>query len=60
MHGGGGVHKVVNIIMFQAHPLSALGVIGDLRFQSPSKNKSALGAFVGPDARDIDKFPLSG
>ena len=45
--------------MVQAHPLPALGALGDLRCQSPSKNMSALGAFVGPDAGDLDKFPLS-
>ena len=45
--------------MIQAHPLSALGALEDLRCQSPSKNLSTLGAFVGPDAGDLDKFTLS-
>ena len=45
--------------MVQAQPLSALGTLGDLRCQSPSKNMSALGTFVGPNVGDIDKFPLS-
>ena len=45
--------------MVQAHPLLELGALGSLGCQSPSKNMSALGAFVGPYARDIDKFPLS-
>ena len=45
--------------MVQAHPLSALGALGDLRCQSPSKNLSVLGTFVGLDAGDLDKFPLS-
>ena len=43
--------------MVQAHPLSALGALGDLRYQSPSKNMSALAAFVGPDTGDLDNFP---
>ena len=46
--------------MVQAHPLSALGALAGLRCQSPSKNLSALGAFVGPDLGDIDEFPLRG
>ena len=50
------VYGVGNIIMVQAHPLSALVAIGDLRCQSPSKNKSAFSAFIGPDARDLDQF----
>ena len=45
--------------MVQAHPLSALGALGDLRCQIPSKNMTSLGAFVGPDAGDLDKFLLS-
>ena len=46
--------------MVQSHPLSALGALGYLRCQSPSKNTSELGAFVGPYVGDIDKFTLSG
>ena len=40
--------------MVQANPLLALGY---LRCQSPSKNLSALGAFVGPDAGELEIFP---
>ena len=59
-HGGDGVHEVSNIIMVQAHPLSALGALGDLRCQIPSIILSTLGAFVGTDLGDLDKSPLSG
>ena len=44
--------------MVQAHPLSALGALGDIRCQSPSKNMSGLDTFVGPYAGDLDKSPL--
>ena len=40
-----GVGSIGNI---QAHPLLALGEIGDHKCQSPSKNLSIFGAFVGP------------
>ena len=51
------VHEVRSVIMFQAHPLLALGDLGNLGRQSPSKNLSGLGTFVGPYAGDLDKFP---
>ena len=54
------VHGFGDIIIFQEHPLSALGALGDLICQSPSKNMLELGAFIGPDAGDIDKSPLIG
>ena len=44
--------------MVQAHPLLALGALGDLGCQSPSKNLSGLGTFVSPYAGDHDKFLL--
>ena len=46
--------------MVQAHPLSEICVLGYLRCQSLSKNMLAFGAFLGPDAVDLDKFPLNG
>ena len=46
--------------MVQSQPLLALGAVGDLRRQISSKNLSTLGASIGTDARDLDKFPLSG
>ena len=46
--------------MVQSHPLLTLGALGYLRCQSPSKNMSVLGAFVGLEAGNLDKFPCEG
>ena len=43
----------------QAHPLLALGTLGDFGRQSPSNNMLELGAFVGTDSGALEKFPLS-
>ena len=55
-----GVRGVGSIIIVQAHPQLAFGLLRDIGRQSPSKNMSALGAFVGPYVGDIDKFPFNG
>ena len=59
-NGGDRVRGVGSIRIIQAHPPLTLGALRDIERQSPSKNLSALGAFMGPDVGDIDKFPLSG
>ena len=52
--GLGGLEPFKHILYF------ALVALRDLGCQSPGKNLSALGAFVVPDTRVIDKFNLSG
>ena len=58
--GGDGVCGVGRIIIVQSHPLSVLGALRDIGRRSPSKNIIALGAFMGPDAGTLDKFPYIG
>ena len=48
--GDDGVSGIRSIGSVQAHPLLALGALGDIGRQISSNNMLELGAFVGPDA----------
>ena len=52
-----GVRGVGSIIIVQAHPQLAFGLLRDIGRQSPSKNMSALGAFVGPSVTGAPEQP---
>ena len=58
--GGDRFSGVGSIGIIQSHPMSELVSLGDIGLQSPSKNLLALGAFMGPDAGAIERFPSSG